>query len=221
MNRLLYPLVDHNETDFLRDSLESLQAILLELLAVSRMSSSPRARHYLISARACARALSELERLKRSGKNRAASGHVPGPGLLPVLERATRNPREQAAWQELLARGEYLTLVAGVDRELLSRPARSSKQRGMDSLNRRLAERALRLKATGVSWSKLLDAVVRELQGEPQLDAEDQVLLARLIERQTHVYPHENGAYLRVTLSRYQAELAASSSRRPLSVPEG
>src|SRR5258708_27752182 len=87
-----------------------------------------------------------------------------------------------------------------------------SRQRGMDSLSRRLAEHALRIKATGVSWSRLLDAVVGELQGEPQLDAEDQVLLARLLERQTHTYPHENGAYLRLVTARYKAELSLSAA---------
>ena len=221
MNRVAYPLVNHNETDFLRDSQASFQALLLELLAASRASASSRARHFLAAARACARALSELDYLGRAGKNRAASSPGAGSRLQRVLERTTRNPGEQAIWQAMLARGEYKLLVAGVERELLKRPAYSSRQRGMEAITRRLAERALRLRAIGVSWSGLLDAVVHELQGEPQRDAEEQVLLTRLLERQAHIDPHENGAYLRLTLSRYQAELAAAGLRQPIPVAEG
>jgi hypothetical protein len=215
MNQITYPLIAHTDPDFLRDSQASFQALLLELLAASRTASSPRARHFLASARACARALSEMDSLQRAGKNRAASSQGRESRLQSVLERTTRNPREQDAWQAMLTRGEYKLLVAGVERELLKRPAYRSRQRGMEEITRRLAERALRLKATGVSWSSLLDAVVRELQGEPHLDAEEQVLLTRLLERQAHSYPHENGAYLRLTLSRYQAELAAADLRQP------
>jgi hypothetical protein len=121
----------------------------------------------------------------------------------------------------MLARCEYKLLVAEVERELLKRPAYSSRQRGMEDITRRLAERALRLRATGISWSGLLDAVVYELQSEPHLDAEEQVLLTRLLERQAHSYPHENGAYLRLTLSRYRADLAAAGLRQPVAIAEG
>src|SRR5258707_2261657 len=100
MNRVAYPLVNHTDSDFLRGSQESFQAFLLELLAASRAASSPRSRHFLASARACARALSELDYLGRAGKKRAASSPGPGSRLQSVLERTTHNPREQDAWQD-------------------------------------------------------------------------------------------------------------------------
>jgi hypothetical protein len=55
-----------------------------------------------------------------------------------------------------------------------------------------------------------LAVVIEDMQAESALDAEGQVLLARLLEKQASTRPADSGAYFRLLISRYKAEQAST-----------
>jgi hypothetical protein len=200
-------------TQTLATNLDHLQALLIELLVASqawRDAGAPagqtQARHYLSLARLCART---MEGLASRAPHQAEVAQVDG--LNTWLERVAGDARERAIWQYLLETGQYRAVVHRLEGKLF--PGRDrGRRRGMAQLTRRLAEQALQHKRAGVTWSRLLEVIIQDLQGKPDLDAEGQVLLTRLLDRQTVRHPNDNGAYLRLIVGRYKAELSLHSA---------
>ena len=71
------------------------------------------------------------------------------------------------------------------------------------------------MKEQGISWSRLLVALIADLEAAPRLEAEDQVLLARLRDLQAATRPVDSGAYLRLTVTRYKADCAMKDIAAP------
>ncbi len=197
--------------DPLTESTGQLQGLLMELLKVSQqlhdagsLLSPVQLRHPLALARLCARLLEGLEVGTYPLTRPPIGRHVPL-SWAGWLDQAAENACERTLWQALLNKGQYLALVQQVEGKLLPDIV-ASRRRGMMGVTRCLAEHALLLKRQGVSWTKLLDAIIQELQAELAPDAEQQVLLAQLLDRQPTCQPRDNGAYLRLIVGRYKAE---------------
>lgn len=187
----------------LTEALEPLQKLLVELLAASLEHPDEPAHRYLASARTCARTLINLTRLTDQESLSCGRQHLPL-RLVVALQWSPEAQRDLAGWRQLIATGQYLALVEQVAGLRFPQETRQRRPQGMRRLTRRLAERALRLKQTGVSWARLLSALIEELQAEPELDAESQLLLEQLQALQASAIPRDSGAYLRLTVARYQ-----------------
>ena len=137
------------------------------------------------------------------------------PRLAALLVNMTGDEPKRWQQQRLYETGQYCALVGALE-EMRPRPRPyGGKRRGMTPQNRRLAARALALKEQGVSWSHLLTALIDELEATPWLEAEDQVLLARLRNLQAVTQPVDSGSYLRLTVARYKVDCAMRGQALP------
>jgi hypothetical protein len=186
---------------------EQLQALFVELLSATghHVDHQPvLGRSYLALARTCARV---LETLDGHDDSRPTVTQLVEERLTSVFETLGISPEEQSAWQALFKTGQYQAFLKHFESKCFASTTKRRK-RGMGRITRYLAERALRLKETGVSWSELLSAIISELRAEETPDAESKVLLVRLVEWQAITGKHNSGSYLRLLIARYKAEFA-------------